>query len=1369
MKKVLSIFKGFEGAFLLIFIHSTILFSQSKTTSFHHLSVKDGLSQNSVMSIFKDSKGYMWFGTRDGLNRYDGYEFTIYRHDALDSNSISSNFIGSITEDQDGIIWIGTNDGLNAYDRINEKFTVFKFNPTDNSSISSNNILSLIIRKNGDLWIGTENGLNHKPKGSHTFQRHYSMIHNPNSLSDHYVFALYEDDEENLWIGTRSGGLNKLSKNSSKFIRFTHDPSDTKSLGSNFVRAITKYNDEIWIGTAEDGIDVMGKNGEFRHIRHLEGSENSLSNNIIRAFVFDDSNLWIATFNGLNCLNTKNGKIEVYKNATDKPKSVSHNSIRSLYLDERGFLWAGTYFGGLNILNPTTKQFRHYKHNPYFKNTISYNVVGDMVEDKAGNIWIGTEGGGLNYFNYSEQSFRQMDSFYGKKIKGSTIKSLLIDSDQNLWIGTHRQGLVFLDISKKQVREFYPEANNENSLSGISVLSLIEDHSGKIWIGSNEGLNLYDPTTSLIKRVHLKKHYNPIEIISLFQDSQYNIWVGTKSYGLMLYEHGTIKHYIHDPKNPKSISHNSIYEVFEDSKNQIWIGTYGGGLNQFHKEDESFSSYKVKDGLVNDIVYSVEEDDQKKLWISTPGGISKFDPESIQFKNYTPNNGLPITEFNEGSSLKHSNGTIFIGGVNGLLSFDPNSIRDNPITPEVLLTELKLFNKPVNPNDKSKLLTKHISETDQITFSHSQNIFTIEFIAINYSQPGENQYAYMLEGLETEWNYVGDKRFATYTNLSAGNYTFKVKAANNDGIWSEKMVSLNIVKIPPFWQTTWAYIIYSLLGTIVFFVIRKYFLIKLNLENKLKLEKLEKQQLEDLTKLKLRFFTNISHDFRTPLTLIHAPLQELIVKFANTNAQSQLLLIRKNVNLMLRLINQLMDFRKLENNKLFLQLSNEPLVPFIKEVALSFKDHARIHNIRYSFSTKVADTKFWFDKDKLEKILYNLLSNAFKNTLEDGTVSVEIAQQTLRSGKGFVKICIRNTGHGIEKEHLESIFDRFYQGSDQYEYHQQGSGIGLSLVKNLVELHKGYIKVQSEIDQFTEFIVGIPMEDVYSKEEKTSIKPDPDPEKNIGPSTIKSDKNKDSKKDHTVLIVEDNHDLRNYLAHIFFAEYNVITAENGEVGLSKVKEHHIDIVISDIMMPKLSGIDLCKKLKLNPKTKHIPVILLTARTATSVELDSYDIGADDFISKPFNIEVLKSKVKNFINSRISINNYARHEVLLDESEIHIDSADEQFLEKLSSYIRDNISNPELNVNKISDELGLSRVHLYRKVKSITGKSPVEFMRDFRLSAAAKLLEQDNYNINEVCFKTGFQEASYFRKCFKKKFGIPASQYTSRFREEDINA
>jgi ligand-binding sensor domain-containing protein/signal transduction histidine kinase/AraC-like DNA-binding protein len=1363
--------KGLLIVFACLLSFHSLLFSQESVSFFDHFSVKEGLSQNSIMAIHKDTEGFMWFGTKDGLNKFDGYQFTTYRHNLYDDNSLSGNFVKTITEDRDGILWIGTDNGLCSFDKSTQKFTVYRHDSNLAYSISHNNVLSIVCRQNGDLWIGTEHGLNLLKKGTKVFKRYFKNETASNTLKDDHINTIFEDDQNTLWIGTRNKGLHKLINPNQPAFKIVEYANKTISTLSKDVKSILKVNKSLWVGTA-NGVYSLNNNGtlsEYPKINQM------LSSNIVRTIIADEKqNLWIGTYNGLNYLDLKTQKVTIFKNEPTDEGSLSHNSIRSLYIDQSNILWVGTFFGGLNILRTNAIQFRYFKSNPLINNTLSYDVISEMTEDQNGNIWIATEGGGLNFYSYQKKSFEHINRFGGKNINDKTIKSVLLDSKGNLWLGTHLNGLLKLDFRKNKLFNYI--LNEEESLSTgqKSITELHEDEHGIIWVGTNKGLFTFNPSTLKKEKIGLTVN-DPI-ISSIYQDLNKNLWLGTKKNGLITYNNSIKQHYVTNKNNKSSIGSNAINCIFEDSKKRLWIGTDGGGLNRFKSENQSFIRYTVKDGLVNNIVHGIEEDNDEKLWVSTSGGLSKFNPNSGYFRNYNSTDEIPISDFNEDAVLKHSSGQLFFGGFNGLLSFWPKQMMDSPITPQVMFTGLKLFNKDVIPNDETGLLTASINNTQQIKFTHKQNIFTIDFIGLNYEQFGQNQYAYILEGLESDWNYVGDKTSATYTNLSPGDYIFKVKAGNTDGVWGQDVLSINITKLPPFWKTSWAYLIYSFVAVLLFFLIRKYFLIKLNLENRLKLQRLEKEQIENLTKLKLKFFTNISHDFRTPLTLIHGPLQELKSKMGTSEMNGHINLISKNVNLMLRLINQLMDFRKLNSGNLSLNVQFEPLVPFIREVALSFKEHSKKSAINFTVNTQLGNDNFWFDKDKIEKILYNLLSNAFKHTPKHGNVAISVST-TGNDDNKTIQIKVNNTGHGIEKEDIDKIFNRFYQSKNEKEYSTMGTGIGLSFVQDMVKLHKGEITLKSELDKYTEFTISIPGYDAYTNEEKIYVNDialskqrstDLIVDDLLNKKKEKSFKRKEASKKGTVLIVEDNIDLRNFLIHTFSPLYNVISAENGKKAIEIALKKLPDLILSDIMMPICSGTEMCRTLKEDIKTKHIPIILLTARTANSIELDSYDCGADDFVSKPFDIEVLKAKASSLMTTKANIIDFARHKVLLNQDEISKNSADEEFFIKLSEYIKENIENPKLNVKQASEDLGLSRVHLYRKVRSITGKSPVEFIRDFKLSVAAELLEKDYYNINEICYKTGFQDISYFRKCFKKKYNVSASAYSSRLRQDVIN-
>ncbi len=1353
--------------FSLLLLINTICFrlSHAQNTehfNFKHLLVKDGLSQSSIMSIFKDSDGFMWIGTKDGLNRFDGYEFISYNQKIP---HLTGHVVNSISEDLEGILWIGTTNGLFSFDRKTESYHHFYHDDKDQQSLSDNHVLSTLVRSNGDLWIGTRRGLNKRIQETNQFLRYKSDMTNQKSISNNHINTLYEDADQNLWIGTKYGGLNRLIEGSEYTFTAPFDTADN----NRDIRAILKIGKSLWIGTG-DGLYILNQYQVFQRFEQAFSTNDTLSNEIIRTMGLDEmGNLWIGTYNGLNYIDMDSGDIKIIKNDPTRPRSLSHNSIRSLYIEDTNMLWIGTHFGGLNILQPQADVFKHYFHNPLSKNTISYNVVSAMVEDNMGNLWIGTEGGGLNYYDFQNESFNQITSFGNESIEAQTIKSLLLDSENNLWIGTHSSGLLKFDLDQNRMEKFELDRGIEYFYSGQkSIIELYEDFDNRIWASTNSGLFRFDKAFTDIEKIDLNN--DNVIVNSIFRDSDKNLWLGTQNFGLILYDSEKLTFYQNN-QYPNSINHNIINDIHEDEKGNLWIGS-NGGLNKFLFEKSQFIDVITSHENINNIVYRIEEDYLNNLWLSSPAGLTRYNPFDNTFEFYDLRNELPISEFNKASSFKHSNNQLFFGGFNGLLSFDPQRLINNQKIPSIQLKRLKLSNKEITVDDETGILSQSLLKTHTIEFQPRQNIFTIEYAALNYREVGTTQYAYKLEGLETDWNYVGQRRFAIYSNLSPGTYTFKVKAANKNGLWGDQYASLTIIKKPFIWFTPLAYTIYGIILILLVFGVRKYFLIKLNLENKLKLQKLEKQQLENLNKLELQYFTNIAHDFRTPLTLILGPLQELKSKTKNMEFSYHLELIRKNVNLMLRLINQLMDFRKLSTGKMSLVVKYDYFLPCIKNIALSFKHLAVTNEAKYSVNSNISNIKIWYDKDKIEKIIYNLLSNAFKHTERGGVIKIEVHKKE-RDKKEWIDIKVYNTGVGISHADKENIFNRFYQANQESDIKKLGSGIGLSFVKDLVQLHQGKISIDSQVGKYTSFTVSIPAFDAYKNGDKVLVKMPSDINFKIYKGIFEAENTTNGAdvpnvEKTKILVVEDEDELRRFISLIFSSKYDVLTASDGKQGIEIAKKELPDLIISDILMPEVSGTDLCKELKSNSRTNHIPIVLITARVGDKTQIDSYEIGADDFITKPFDIQVIKSKVSNLINTKMNIIDYSRQRILLNKKDINNSTSQQQFFIRLSEYLRKNIEDPDLNVQKTSKALGLSRVHLYRRVKTITGKSPNKFIRDFRLSVAVELLKQKKYNINEICYKTGFKDVTYFRKCFKEKFNVAASYYLNQTSELIIN-
>ncbi|TNJ46033.1 response regulator [Tamlana fucoidanivorans] len=1372
-----------KSLFISIFISLAVLWdisSQDLQNVFKNLNVKDGLSQNGVMSIYKDSDGFMWFGTRDGLNRYDGHSYKVIRNDINNDLSLSNNTITSIVEDEKGILWVGTENGLNKFDpkylSVNKHYLI-----SDNSVINGvSHINDLCFGINGNLWVGTMSGLHVKKSSEEGFKE----VNLSTQLSHLAIMTICEDNLGNLWLGTLKNGLIRFNPTTFEY-SIVRDSNP-----ENYITTIVLDDlGNLWAGTLDgflikiyadsNSLEYFDYNNDFSHY----------PNHAIRDILIQNNNtIWIGTFDGLFHFDLSTKKTIIFRNDDKYKNSISHNSIRSLYLDDLGRLWVGTHFGGVNILQENNFRFQHFVHNAYLKNTLSYNHVGPIEQDWDGNIWFGTEGGGIDIFNPKTKAFKKYMylSLGSNSIGVNTVKDLEIDKKNKLvWIGTRMNGVVLSNPSTGTNLKFTRKKDGTGLISD-NITSLCLDNKSRLWVGTRSGLNLISKNENgeFVIREYKSSSVSDVcltydQINTIYQDVDNNIWIGTKLNGLMLINEdsgsSTSISKTYDLSSPQE---NNVNCIFQDSRGRIVFGTYGAGL--FVLENHSLKNYLVSSGLPNNIVYGVLEEQEGVFWVSSSNVLSRFDLASETFVNYTPGNGLSILEFSQNSAFKTPKGDMFFGGINGFIRFEPEKLPQDFVIPRIVFTGLKLFNEDINPKIKSDILPTNKRNTPLAQFNHNQNIFTVEYAALNYPSTFKNKYAYMLEGFDNNWNYVDNQNFATYTNLDAGSYKFKVKSSTLNGAWSDEFTILEISKKPPFWKSTWAYLLYFILISLVFFIIRKYTLIKLKLENNLNLARLERKNIEDLSRLKVRFFTNISHDFRTPLTLISGPLQQISKQLEQKELMPLFNIIERNVLLMLRLVNQLMDFRKIESNSIPLRVEQGQIVLYLKEISSTFKEFAVSKNIKYIFYSEISfDELFWFDRDKLEKIMYNILSNAFKYTDEEGEIKVNIQKSYYEKfDDEYLKITIKNSGYGIDKEELKKIFLPFYRSDNLNSKTLYGAGIGLSLVKDLVEIHKGHIEVDSVQGVSTLFSVYLPIQDVYEAHQKikskfTSAKPKIlDISLNSLSNAEKPERPKiKSNEKPTILLVEDNDDLRKYICQSLKDSFFFHEANNGKVAidlLDNMSKALPDIIISDVMMPEVSGIELCKYLKKNKKTSGIPIILLTARTDPSIEKYSYSLEIEDYMTKPFDLEILKLKLSNIISRIDQQKKRSRKDILLDKSEIQINSNDEEFLLRISEYIRTHINSTDLSVEKIGKEIGLSRVQLFRKVKKITGVAPTEFIRNFKLEVAAELLIEDKYNINEVCYNSGFRDINYFRRCFKNKYGVSPTNYRQAKNRISLN-
>jgi ligand-binding sensor domain-containing protein/signal transduction histidine kinase/DNA-binding response OmpR family regulator len=1357
---------------ILIVLQFALLNFSFGQLSFDHLSVSNGLSQSTVLSIFKDSRGYMWFGTRDRLNRYDARHVKIYNYNFNDTTSIScSDYIFSVFEDRQKNLWIGTVRGLNRYIPESDSFERIYSNPSNPNSLSNNNVNCVYQDSKGNLWFGSNEGLNMlRSAASRKFTHFFKTSKDHPGLAGNLVNTLFEDRTGNLWIGT-SKGLTRMSPQNGgySFTSFVSSKTNANGLDGNIVKTINQDKQgNIWIGTETGGVNMLNPQTlVFTHLKHDPFNNNTLSSNDVRKILPDKTGkMWIATMLGLNTYDVDTRQFTHYDHDVENRNSLSDNSIKDIYQDNNGTIWVGTMFGGVNILHPNNIPFTVYQSSK-FKNSISNNIVSAIVADDRQNLWIGTEGNGLNYFDKATGFFKYYNNHPADAASISTnfVKALYRDKQNNLWVGLHQGGLDLLEPGKTGFKHFRHDALNPRSISSDIISCLLEDSRARFWVGTSEGLTIFDKQKQQFRN-YLTDSTIRLNLSSkgtrcIYEDSKHNIWVGTTG-GLNLLPAGAtvFKMFKANERDPKSLKVGYINCIKEDSRGTIWIGSFHGGLSRFNVQTQSFKTYTTHDGLPSDNVLNIQPEEDGFLWISTDNGLTRFDLKTQKFKNYTVKDGLPTNEFNYNSSFKDAGGELYFGTYNGLVRFSPRQIKTNDIAPPVLFTGLKLFNQPVGIMDKTQLLKKDIGLTTQIIFNHDQNVFSLDFTALNYEKPDRNQYMYKLSGFEKNWNYV-DNPTATYTNLPAGDYDFLVRGSNNDGVWNSNFKSLHIKILPPLWKTWWAYFIYAILLSGLLYLVIRFFRRQARLERDLYYEHLNYERQQEVHQMKLDFFTKVSHEIRTPLTLILTPVEKLLELTVDNNAISrQLTFVKRNADRLIRLVNELLDFRKIETGHMKLSVSEYDMVKFCQDIYLSFERLSDVKHISYQFKAPDEPVPVYFDEPQFEKVLFNILSNAFKFTPNEGTITI-----TVEPDAEWVNIIITDNGAGIPETMQPHIFDNFYQANNTTT--SSGWGIGLALAKSIVELHRGHISVESyEATNIrsgkTTFKVSLLKGKGHFSEEELAHEPvhDYQIQQVDAPETVFTNGKVVSpgKEKQTLLLVEDNEEVRGLMKESLSALYNIHESSNGAEGWELACQIIPDLIISDITMPVMDGLELCAKIKTDERTNHIPIILLTAKAAHMHQVSGLETGADVYLTKPFRMQILELNIRNLILSRQAMRQkFAQQLTLMPKNRV-IESPDEKFLNKLMTIVENNMEDSEFDVIRLVNAIGMSQSILYRKIKALTDLNITDFIKSARLKQAAMLLLQNKLSIADVAYAVGFNDRKYFSKEFKKQFGKAPSEY-----------
>ena len=1327
---------------------------ENQALKFKQFSLAEGLSQSSVLCILQDREGFLWFGTRDGLNRFDGHNFINYRHNSQDTHSLSNNFIRSLFQDEQGDIWVGTMNGLNKF--IPEENNFQRYSHKKDTLIKTKEIWDITADKNQNIWLATNLGLEKINLKSNTITEY---TENNKELSSNKIRSLCIQNKGDIWI-CNTENIDVFNSENHKHKTFLYPPSTIKKETDNYAPVI--YEDKegtMWLGY-QNGLWFFNKETkDFQKFKIQTNTIQSISSEVRSVFQDYLGHLWVGTYTGLYIIDKDKTFIRHFQHQENNPSSLSQNSIYEIFEDTKKDIWIGTYAGGINYYDRNYDLFKSFTAG-LTKSKLNYKVVSSIAEDEHQNLWIGTEGGGINFYNKSTQLFEYYthDSKNPNSISADNVKSIIKTKKGNLWIGTHDGGLNFLEVHKqpKVFKKYKNKLNDITSLSSNRVISLFEDETNNIWVGtSGGGLNVFKNN----KIVRINDSLNSIGsiIYTISQASEKNtLWVGGNK-GLAKLNTLTykIEPLVYRKKQTYENTVSAILDVYEDALHNLWIGTEGDGLYYYDAKIQKSTKYDINNGLPNEVIYSVLPDDDNNLWLSTNNGLSRLNLSTRKFDNFNVSDGLTENEFNYGAAIKLKNNNLMFGGANGVNYFNPNHIVESSFIPPVSITSILVNNQPF------------LAKNNELVLKHHHNVFSFNFVALGYSKPKKCEYAYKLDGFDEEWNYIGNKRSATYTNLDAGTYTFKVKASNSNGVWNEKRATIKVKILPAPWKTWWAYFIYTIIIGIILLIIRKYSLLRIEEKNELKQERLEKEKLEEINQLKLQLFTNISHDFRTPLTLIIGPLESLIKEGrGNEFVQNQHKIMYRNAKTLLQLVNQLLDFRKSQSGKIQLKASRSNIVSFIENIKLSFDELARVRNINYSYTPSNTNIYLWYDKINLKKVILNLLSNAFKFTPDNGAISIDLSTINKKDKKGvskdFVKLVVKDSGKGVPKKSIKLIFERFYQLEQNGNVHT-GTGIGLALAKSLIKLHHGSIKVVSKEGKGTSFIVLLPLGKNHLREDQIVDENKIDQNQNLfltNTSDFLSEdivtenietENEVTNKSPTILVVEDNLEVRKFVKSNLKKNYNIIEAENGKVGLEITKNHIVDLIISDVMMPEMNGMEFCDKIKTNISTSHIPVILLTAKTSEESQKEGYKTGADAYILKPFDSTVLEIRVDNLIKARKALIEKYRKEIILEPKKVEVESEDELFLQKAINLIEDNMQNSEYTIQDFISDMGMSRSALYRKLKALTNQTIIEFIRTIKLKKARQLIVNTQLNISEIAFSLGFNDLKHFRKTFKELF------------------
>lgn len=1312
MKNILNTF------ILILFCLTSFGMFGQQDLYFRNYQTEDGLSSNTVTSILQDKQGFMWFGTRNGLNRFDGNSFRIFQNDPEDKHSIGNNSITCLARAIDYKMWVGTRAGVFLYDPTSEYFEFENVLP-------SGLIQEMHTDRNGNVWLLADGTLYFFDHRNRKMQKLFQ--------EGSYTRTIFLDASDTLWSAESNGDIRKFDLGGRlKSVLKALNPNGHRL---DDITQIGQISTSQFLIATQHQVMLLDTSANKTRLMTAENGM-SMDVNTHSIFLFTQDECWLATEKGLYILNIASGIMRLVQKEYGNPYSLTDNVVFQIYKDTEGGIWLGTFFGGVNYYSQPFNGFRKYLPRPE-KNSLSGNIVHEIIKDKYGQLWIGTEDAGLNRMDPSTGKFYQ----YGDLLAYNNIHGLCTD-DEFLWIGTYDHGIDVMDLRTKKVVRHYDAGPGADKFKSNFIVTIFKDSKGDMLIGTWDGLFRYNRKTDSFET---DSFFNT-QIQGILETQDGTLYAGSYVGGLSWRNPKTGKEgrIGEKTKNRDGLISKSVNSIYQDRSGNIWACTERG-LTKYDPEKIIFQHYTIANGLPSNQVFKIMEDLQGNLWITTANGLACLNPKKGTFQIFHRNNGLPTEQFNYNSMFRDSDGTFYIGTVTGMVSFSPTSLKPNTFVPPVFVTGIEVNNVSQRHFETD---SRNISVlyTKSIDLPYDNSNISFDVAALSYMIPEMNQYRYILNGADKTWTYLKNNRRIYYTNLPPGDYTFKVMGANNSGVWNSVGKEIEITIFPPWWLSWWAYLIYIFIIIFVGAVIFRYYHLAVSEKNKRQIETIQIKTEREIFDAKLSFFTNIAHEIRTPLTLIRLPLEKLLAsKVPNDPWSSSLEMIRKNTDKLINLTNQLLDFRKMEANKLSLTFVEVRVQHLLQDVFDDFRMLAEERNLSYQLEMPRHPLYAFIDENAFTKILHNLVHNAIKYSGSE--VAVKLLPFSSEDSHFYIEL--RNDGELIPEALREKIFEPFYRIREKDK--TEGTGIGLPLSRTLAEMHNGSIKAHN-VGSMNVFVLSM----AIHQDSEISVSSDADDENpilavegNIPDPTLSLP---------TILVVEDNKDIRDYLTNELKSKFQVSTAANGKEALDFLSKKNVQLIISDIMMPVMDGIELCREIKNNLEYSHIPVILLTAKNSLPSKIEGLESGADAYIEKPFSMEFLQAQAESLLNNREKIREFFAHSPLTHIKSIGVSRADQIFLEQLSRVIDQRITDADLDVEQLSALMNMSRPTLYRKIKGISDLSPNELINLARLKKAAEYLAQGDYKINEVAMMVGYKSHSNFSRDFQRQFQVSPTSY-----------